>query len=258
MKKLKFKLKRSTRTRWVYLSVGIVTVALAFLCVLFSSLLFDAAEEALYNDEHYTAINIVSSGTIGEPLEYSTRLELFDQCEIEGDSRLALPAEITMEEAEAIAYELWQQALLELSSEGGELASGDLVSDLLNRGKVTAVLRDFYNRTSEAKLAMWCVQVYCDSSAESETYCLSLQLDSRTGEPYSLSMAAFSNVLSEHNSTGIESFCSAIGADVDATGATVENRDDGAVLRITLSNGMVVQKTCYYGSHYEIIAINPY
>ncbi|MDO4565349.1 MAG: hypothetical protein Q4C04_07035 [Clostridia bacterium] len=251
------KMSRNTKKLWVYLSIGVGTVALAFFCVFLSLLLYRSAEDSLYNQEHYSAINIVSIGTIGEPLELSTRLGIFDECEVEGDERLPLPAEITEAAAVAIARSLWNEILLQHADSEGILPSGDLVSDLLSKTRVTAVLRDFYNLTSEVKLALWSVQVYCDSAVEDATYCLSIQLDSLTGEPYTISCALFSNILPENNQDGIEAFCTAIGMDADASGATVEDRENGTILRLTLSNGMIVQKTCYFGEQFEIILINP-
>lgn len=252
-------MKRRTRTLWVYLSVGIGTVVLAFLCVLLSGVMYMAGENALYNKPKYEVVNIISSERLGEPLSLVTRLNLYDQCQIEGEGRLPLPEEASEDEVTQIALNLWNEALMEHADQNGVMPSGDLVSDLMGRARTTAVLRDFYNENTNSKLALWCVQVYCNSGKEDETYCVSIQFDSCTAEPYSLNCALFSNVLPENNRGGIESFCTALGIpEVDVSGATIDWQQNGAILRLTLSSGIVVQKDCNYGSQYTITLINPY
>ncbi|MDD3400877.1 MAG: hypothetical protein PHT58_04515 [Eubacteriales bacterium] len=244
-------MKRSTKKRWVYFGIGTGTVALSFFCVLASSLLFRAGENSLYNRQNYEVVNIISSEGLGEPLSIETRLELFEQCQVEGDKREPLPKEINEDAAVDKALILWNEALLTHADGNGVMPSGDYVSDLIDRASVTVTLRDFYNQDSSAKLALWCVQVYCTSGTEDETYCLSTQLDSRTGEPYTLNCALFSNVLPDNNRKGIESFCNALGVtDVDVSGATIDWQEEGAIIRLTLPSGMVVSKSCRYGQEY--------
>lgn len=245
-------MKRSTKKLWVYIGISVGTVALAFLCVLASTLLYEASENALYGQHRYEVANIISSDGLGSPLSLKTRLSLFNLCQVEGDKRLPLPDEVDEKTVTEKALMLWNEALMAHSDEQGVMPSGDYASDLMGRVKVTATLRDFFNTDTSAKIALWCVQVYCDSGMEDATYCLSIQFDSRTADPYTMSCALFSNILPSNNRVGFVSFCNALGvSDVDESGASIDWQEEGAYLRLTLPSGLVVQKTCRYGQEYS-------
>lgn len=235
-------MKRSTKKLVVYISLAVGTAVLAFMCVLFSGMIFNATESALFGETHYIPVNIVSSSHLGEPLSLQLRLELFNLCNTEGEQRLPLPGELTSSEAAAIGLSLWQDQLLDHADEGGTLKSQDLVTDLLDRASVSTKLRDFYTRGEDSKLALWCVQVYCQSSFDKQTYCLTAELDSCTGEPYSLTLALFSNMSANTNALGFESFARALKLTNDSARPTINEVDGEATVTLSLGNGLAIKK----------------
>lgn len=239
-------ISRRTKSVLVYAGIAIATAAVAVLCVVVSGLVFEAEEAALYDREAYVSVSLSGAESIGEPLSLPTRLDLFHRCDTEGDERLPLPEELTRKEAAAIGTELWTAVIRAYAQGQSALPSGDDADRLISTAKTTAVLRDFYNNTTKAKIAIWCVQVY-GTSVENETYCLSLLLDSLTGQPLSGSAALFDNVREDNATADIEAFVAALGFETEAALAAMHTKgtEYGILVTVPLSDELTLYKACY-------------
>ncbi len=250
---------RRTKSLVVYTGIAIATAAVAVLCVLVSRLAFEAEETALYGREAYMSVSLAGAENIGEPLSLAARLDLFHRCESEGDERLPLPEELTRKEATAIGTELWAAIIRAYAQGQSALPSGDDVDRLISTAKTTAILRDFINNTTNAKLAVWCVQVYC-TSVENETYCLSLLLDSLTGQPLSGSAALFDNVREDNAAVDMEAYAAALGFDWEAPSAAVQTTatEYGVLVTVPLTDTITLRKACYLETQtIYTLALNP-
>jgi len=242
---------RGTRMRVVYIGVGLATLAVSFLCVYLSHLLFLSEEGRLFDRDKYIAVNIPSAGHVSSTLSLATRVDLYAQTKTVGAAREPFPGEIARDEALEIVSAMWANKLAEHVPSGSRtMYSGDDPAVLTEQRRSQAILRDFYNDETGARLSLWNVQLYAISRA-GETYTLSVLLDSRTGEPYYASFSLFENVNSDSIYSGITAFCEALGfADVALATATIKSFEDGITISLPLDENVMLQKHCYYGAEY--------
>ena len=238
-------MNRRSRTLIVYTGIALGTVAAAFLCVWISQMLFRVRENSLYVREDYLTAVISGTEDIGTPLSLETRLDLYKRCQLEGEARLPLPDELTQKEALDIGTGLWTSMVRAYAPGGSELPSGDDADRLIGLAKTTAVLRDFYNEESNAKLAVWCVQVYA-LSVENETYCLSLVLDSLTGQPLSATGAFFGNIREDNAASDLEAYVKLLGYDIAVlSNMKSEPTEYGVLVTVPLNERITLKKHCY-------------
>lgn len=194
MKKIRLfaNLDRVNRTRVVYILLTVGTVAAAFLFVLLNRWIFRLSESRLYNQTKYEAISIISADSIGAPLSSETRIGLFRRCTREGDSRAVMPGELNATSIRERLESLWNDTLYTHASRD-KLHTGESISSVLRKTRYEMTLRDFYDDSTGAKIALWCAQAYLTAD-DGQTYCLSVQFDSRTGEVFSETSALFGNV----------------------------------------------------------------
>ena len=200
---------RLTRTRIAYLALTAGTVAIALLLVLLNRGIFKLSEAGLYDDPKYEAVSIISANGIGAPLSLKTRVALFVQCERQGEDRAVMPGEMNEAGILEKLKALWEDTL-NLHASGGTLFTGESVDSVLKKSRYTLTLRDFYNDTSGAKLALWCAQAYYSADG-GRMYCLSVQFDSRTGEVYALTCALFGNTTPDLRASAAKPFLTANG-----------------------------------------------
>lgn len=238
---------RRERVIHMYLGIGLGTVAAALLCVGISWILLGVRRSSFFNRPGYRTLEVERQETLGTPLSLSTRLDLFAQCEIEGPERLPLPEELSKKDVLLKTRELWEQYLGELYPDGSE----DL-SKIVAASKATALLRDFYNESTGARLSLWCAQVWYDTGTV--TQCLSLQLDSRTGEPLYLS-AAFFDAQGDDPAAGVSLFAKALGyalGEKELGAIKVENGGQGYTATLPLGDGLMIEKVCEKGLQYTL------
>ena len=194
MKKIRLFANRSRvdRTRIVYILLTAGTVAAAFLFVLINHWIFRLLEADLYDRTEYEAISIISANSIGTPLSTETRVDLFRRCVREGEERAVMPGELSAASIRERTESLWSETLL-LHASREKLPTGESVSTVLRKSRYETTLRDFYDDDTGAKLALWCAQAYYMAD-DGQTYCLSVQFDSRTGEVFSETCALFGNI----------------------------------------------------------------
>ena len=253
MKKLRLFANRDrvTRTRIVYIALTAGTVLIAFLLVLLNRWIFRLSEAALYDDPQYEAVSIISANGIGAPLTLETRVALFLDCERQGVERAVMPGELSAEEITKQITELWGDTLSALSP-SGRLKSGESTDTVLRKSRYQAVLRDFYNDSTGAKLALWGAQAFYNAD-DGRVYCLSVEFDSRTGEAYSLSCALFDNVQTDRIKTAIMPFLAANGyAETLADQAVVTMTAKGCTGTLTLPDGLKLSVVCDENEQYEI------
>ena len=242
---------RETRTRIAYIGLTAGTVLIAFLLVLINRWIFRLNEAALYDDPQYEAISIISANGIGAPLPFETRVAMFLGCDRQGDERAVMPGEMSEAEITERIKALWTETL-QIHAPSGKLFTGESADSVLKKSRYQATLRDFYNDTTGAKLALWCAQAYY-SAENGQTYCLSVQFDSRTGEAYSMNCALFDSVQSEQANSAIALFLSANGyADSLAEQATLTPSLKGYTGTLTLPDGLKLSITYNTGEQYEI------
>lgn len=239
---------RREKTIHVYAGIGLGTVTAALLCVGLNWLLLGARRNGFFNNPGYRPLVVESQEELGSPLSLATRLDLFSQCEIEGPERLPLPEELSKSEIVLIARELWEQYLVEMVVGNDEEALNRIVTS----SRASAVLRDFYNESTGARLSLWCTQVWYETGTV--TRCLSLQLDSRTGEPLYLSVAFYSDGDGEIT-LGMEAFARALGYELTeemVEGVTVTPTDTGYVATLPLGDGLVLEKVSETNIQYTL------
>lgn len=185
---------RARRTRLVYVLLSIGTVATAYLLVLLNLGVFSLVERGLYDKPGYETVTIASAGAIADPLSRAVRVELYRSCTRQGDERAALPEERSKADALSQVKELWEQTLTQYAeANDGALKTGESLDRVLRGSKYTARLRDFYNEQNDTKIAIWSVQAYF-AAAGGRVYCLSAELDSRTKDVYSITVALFESI----------------------------------------------------------------
>lgn len=242
------KLTRKAVSRLVYVIMVLAVVGLSFLMVWISVLIFDAREDKMMDTEVYRAVNIVSAQNVGKPLSLAVRVQLFNGCEVEGEPRKKLPDELSEADAVSSALDLWYAILYSYSAGQSTLASGDSVSRLWENTKTTAVLRDYSNAETGAHYSLWCIQAYCDSES-GQTYCMSVLLDSRTGDPMYLSCALFENINEVTYQCGIFALLTALGYGEEQN-ISWSDVNSGRELTVDLGNGLKLVKTSEYGSQF--------
>lgn len=239
---------RREKIQNVYLGIGLGTVGAALLCVGLSWILLGARRSSFFNNPGYRPLQVEQESTLGAPLSLATRLDLFAQCEIEGPKRLPLPEELSKKEILQKTRELWEQHLGELV----DLSGQDALNKIVSASKASAVLRDFYNESTGARLSLWCTQVWYDTG--SVTLCLSLQLDSRTGEPLYLS-AAFYSSKGDAPTAGMEIFAKALGYELTEemlSQLSTATTETGYTATLPLGDGLKLEKTCENGVQYTL------
>lgn len=236
---------RRERVIHMYLGIGLGTVCAALLCVGISWILLGLRRSSFFNRPGCRTLEVERQETLGTPLSLSTRLDLFAQCEIEGPERLPLPEEMSKKDVLLKTRELWEQYL-------GELYPEEDLSKIVAASKATALLRDFYNESTGARLSLWCAQVWYDTGTV--TQCLSLQLDSRTGEPLYLS-AAFFNAAADDPAAGVSLFAKALGYELEEkelNAIQVETDGQGYTAILPLGDGLMIEKVCEKGLQYTL------
>ncbi len=242
---------RVTRTRIVYIALTAGTVAIALLLVLLNRWIFRLSEKALYDDPKYEAVSIISANSIGAPLSLETRLALFRQCERQGEERAVMPGEYGADDITEIMKELWSDTL-NTHAPSGKLAARESVDTVFKRSRYTAVLRDFYNDETGAKLAIWCVQAYYDAGG-GRVYCLSALFDSRTAEAYEVNCVLYGNVTAESAADAFKPFLTVNGyADSLADQAILTPTAKGYTGSLTLPDGLTVTLTGVTGEQYTV------
>ena len=253
MKKIRLFANRSrvTRTRIVYIALTVGTVAAAFLLVLLNRWIFSLSERGLYDDPKYEAVSIISANSIGAPLSLETRVELFLQCERQGDERAVMPGELDAAAITEKLSALWQDTL-SVHAKNGMLASGESVGTVFRKSRYTATLRDFFNEQSGAKLALWCGQAYYSEGA-GNVYCLSVQFDSRTGEVFSENCALYECLSPDDAKDAFLPFLRAHGyAESLAEKANLTVGANGATGTLTLPDGLTLSLNYRSGEQYDL------
>ncbi|MCL2672083.1 MAG: hypothetical protein FWF10_08605 [Clostridiales bacterium] len=242
---------REQKKRALYFLLGAGIIAVSFLCVLVSTLLFAAQEEALFDGDHYIATNIISAEDVGRPLSLPARLDLYLQAQrgTVGKPRMPGRDELSEVAAQAQAGSLWEAILrAHVPEDAKTFPSGDTPLDLSTRAQTKQVLRDFYAPNSGASLSLWVVQVYAENRA-GEQVCLSVLLDSRTGDPYYVEFAGFAAVSPQTKQAGLAAICGSFGVtypDLTAAALTYET-DSYASITLRLTDEISIRKSCYYG-----------
>ena len=253
MKKIRLFANRDRigRTRIVYMLLTAGTVIAAFLFVLINQWIFRLAEANLYDRTEYEAVSIISADSIGAPLSTETRVNLFRRCTREGDERAVMPGELSAAAIRERLEELWHDTL-ETHAANGMLHSGESVSKILRQSRYETTLRDFLDDSTGAKLALWCAQAYI-TSADGQTYCLSVQFDSRTGEVFSETCALFSNVRESEATQALIPFLQANGySETLAESSVPISTSYGCRGTLALPDGLVIAVTYASGVQYEI------
>lgn len=236
------KKERAEQTRYVYISLTVGTIIIAFLMVLLNRGIFALSEKRLFDRESYETVEISANGSIAEPLSRKVRVGLYGTCTLEGIERAPLPEEMLPENAIAASKEIWTKTL-NLYAVNGTLKTGESVERVLSGSKYTAKLRDFFNETTGTKLAIWSTQAYYKAK-DGRVYCLSLEMDSRTLEPYSLTAALFENIDGSDLATDFHPFLEAIGEPKQiADSAIITPVKNGSETVLTLPDGT---KLCRY------------
>lgn len=230
------KKERSQQTRYVYIALTVGTVMVALLMVLLNRGIFALSERNLFDRETYETVEISASGSIAEPLSRKIRVGLYGTCTLEGVERAPLPEEMLAENAIASSKEIWSKTL-ELHAVNGTLRTGESVERVLNGSKYTAKLRDFFNEENGTKLAIWSTQSYYKAK-DGRVYCLSLEMDSRTMEPYSMTVALFENIDGSDPVTDFYPFLEAIGESKQvADSAIITPVKSGSETVLSLTDG---------------------
>lgn len=239
---------RRERVIHVYAGIGLGTVLAALLCVGINRILLGVRRNGFFNAPGYRPLVMEEQETLGAPLSLKTRLDLFAQCEIEGPERLPLPEELSKNDILLLTRELWEQYLEEMVTG----SDGEALNRIVSESRASAVLRDFYNETTGARLSLWCTQVWYET--ESVTRCLSLELDSRTGEPLYL-CAAFYGDGDGAAAMGMVPYARALGyelTDEMLAGISVTSTDTGYVATLPLGDGVCIEKNSQTGTQYTL------
>ena len=243
---------RVTRTRIVYITLIAGTVLIAFLLVLLNRWIFRLSEAGLYDKTEYEAVSIISADSIGAPLSLETRVGLFLQCERQGDERAVMPGELDNAAITETLSALWNDTL-EVHAKNGVLPTGESVGTVFRKSRYTAVLRDFYNEQSGAKLALWCAQAYY-SEGGGNLYCLSVQFDSRTGEVYSENCALYDCLSPDGANAAFLPFLRAHGyAESLAEKASITFGANGCTGTLKLPDGLTLYLNYRSGEQYDLL-----
>jgi len=238
---------RSVRTRYTYVALSLGTVLVAYLLVLLNRGVFALGEHRLFDHATYESVHIVSAGGISDPLSRAVRVALFNDCEFEGEERAILPEEISRAEAIEKIRALWEQTL-SIYAPQGRLATGEEVSRVLASSKFTARLRDFYNEDTSARIAVWGTQAYYNA-AGGRVYCLSAELDSLTGDVYSMTLALFENIDGSDPASDFYPLLDALGEPRSLTsGMIVTATSTGTETTLRLSDGLRLVRETQRGS----------
>ena len=228
---------RQEKVRLVYAGIALGIAGLALTCVLISKLILDTRRSTFLNNPGYRPLIVENNRELGTPLSLPTRLDLLRQCEIEGPERLPLPEELNKKQILLKTRTLWEQLIRETAPD----ASEEDLTAFFSASKVSAVLRDFYNENTGARLALWCTQVWYESPGN--TICLSLQLDSRVGDPLTLNAAFYTT---ESPLLGIQAYAQALGytlTEEDLSHAVSAPQEDGStLLTLSLDESLVLEK----------------
>ena len=247
---LKPRLSRKRKTQLLYFVLGFCIIGVSFLCVGVSAMLFRAGEDRLFDGDHYMAVNIVAAEDIGRPLPLTVRLGLYELARKGTVGTARIPYRDELSEAAALmqAGSLWE-AIVQGHLPKGEtsFSFGNTPAELNARVQYRSVLRDFYAADSGAALSLWIVQVYADN-ARRETVCLSVLLDSRTGDPYYVEFAGFDAVSRDSVTAGLSALCGSFGVtDLDLSRADIHTGEDRATVTIRLTDEISIKKTCVFG-----------
>ena len=184
---------RGKRSKAAYLALSVGTVLLAFVMVLVNLGMFRLIGKNLFGRESYERISGASAAAFSVPLPRTLRVSLYTSCRTEGKERAPLPEERTASEAQDQVKTLWSKTLGYLAGDGKTLKTGENVDRILKNTRYTVKLRDFYDADETARLALWSAQAYY-TAADGRVYCLSAELDSRTSDVYSVTVALFDNL----------------------------------------------------------------
>lgn len=238
---------RQEKVRLVYAGIALGIAGLALTCVLISKLILDTRRSTFLNHPGYRPLIVENNRELGAPLSLPTRLDLLRQCEIEGPERLPLPEELNKKQILLKTRTLWEQLIRETAPD----ASEEDLTAFFSASKVSAVLRDFYNETTGARLALWCTQVWYESP--DNTICLSLQLDSRVGDPLTLNAAFYTT---ESPLFGIQAYAQALGytlTEEDLSHAVSAPQEDGStLLTLSLDEALVLEKRIQPGVQFTL------
>lgn len=246
---------RVTWTRIAYIGLTVGTVAAAFLMVLLNLGIFRLTEKRLYNRQSYTAVNIISAESIGKPLSRSSRVGIYHRCERLGEPRALLPDERTEAEVSAYLSVLYSDCL-DCYASAGTLVGGDRLSELLHNTRYEITLRDFYNEDTGAKLGLWCAQGFAEVRS-GETYSVSVQLDSRTLDLYSLQMAFFSDLSDAGTDRLRELLLGELGYDPSACPLLSESATTtGTLSTYRLPDGLRLEQNVQTGTQVRFTLLN--
>lgn len=238
---------RQEKVRLVYAGIALGIAGLALTCVLISKLILDTRRSTFLNHPGYRPLIVENNRELGAPLSLPTRLDLLRQGEIEGPERLPLPEELNKKQILLKTRTLWEQLIRETAPD----ASEEDLTAFFSASKVSAVLRDFYNETTGARLALWCTQVWYESPGN--TICLSLQLDSRVGDPLTLNAAFY---ITESPLFGIQAYAQALGytlTEEDLSHAVSAPQEDGStLLTLSLDEALVLEKRIQPGVQFTL------
>lgn len=230
---------RTAKTRIVYIALAVGTVGIAYLLVLLNFGIFRLSEQRLFGNEKYIATNIISAESIGAPLSRSTRAALYARCQSEGESRNVLPDEHTEDEVRVLLESFYTDCLT-IHSRAGALSGSDRLSDLSDASRYRVILRDYYDMQTGAKLGIYSAQAYAESSS-GVTYCVSMEFDSRTLDPYSVTVALFDNITEESTEQTRGLLLQALGYNTnDILSSERNDQMNGSETVFRLSDGLVL------------------
>lgn len=240
---------RQEKVRLVYAGIALGIAGLALSCVLINKFILNARRSTFLNSPGYRPLIVENNRELGAPLSLPTRLDLLRQCEIEGPERLPLPEELSKKQILLKTRTLWEQLIREASPGATE----EELTAFFSVSKVSAVLRDFYNENTGARLALWCTQVWYETPQN--TICLSLQLDSRVGDPLTLN-AVFYSAGTDDPLLGIQAYGQALGytlTEEDLSLAISAVQEDGStLLTLSLDEDLVLEKRIQPGVQFTL------
>ena len=239
-KSVKYRLTedRSKRSKAAYLALSIGTVLLAFVMVLVNLGVFRIIGKNLYGRESFERMSAASSAAFSVPLPRTLRVSLYRSCRTEGKERAPLPEERSASEAQEQVKTLWSKTLGYLARDGKALKTGESIDRILRNSRYAVKLRDFYDADQTARLALWSAQAYY-TAADGRVYCLSAELDSRTGDVYAVTVAMFDNLDGTDRVTDFFPMLDELGESrTAAENAIVTPVDGGTVTVLTLSDGI--------------------
>ena len=243
---------RARRTRLVYVLLSIGTVVTAYLLVLLNLGVFSLVERGLYDKPDYESVTVVSAGAIADPLSRAVRVELYRNCTMPGDERAPLPEERSKADAIAQVKLLWEQTItLFTDANDGTLLTGESADRILRGSKYVAHLQDFYNEQNDTKIAIWGAQAYY-TTASGRVYCLSAELDSRTNDVYSITVALFDSIPGERD-LDFYPMLDALGEPRSVIATMTNTQSEaGEATTLTLSDGIRLSRYMQPGVQYYL------